>query len=334
MSKLEDPIETEITDELAARDYRERDDAPRRMVPRMPPEAGAGASLGDVLEGILASVGKHDAERRRLPCVKAMYPAGPPDEYMNLSPSHSLLAAGARACSAAHAEAKCSYASVLSFCPQRRAAAIYDQASANLSAGQVEQEETRVILAHLRRKDPRPLLDTDALRAVRGFLAGRKAAVALEDGAEVEPLHGGPGALERGVQFLGGERLMVLAGNTGRGKTLAACYAIARLGGRYVTEYPLADPRACGLEAIKRAGGVLVVDQVGRATPRAAVTLEEIVDARYASGARTILLYNGGWQHFAARYQAIVLERVAGAGVFVLLGGDSLRPLMRQERAQ
>jgi hypothetical protein len=289
------------------------------------------STLRTVLGATLERIRAQDDARRALPCVVAMYPDGVPDGYTERSPGHAELLAGTRACAAAGAEQGCEYRTVASFCPLRLLPALAETTRLNLRRAGVEDREFELIMAALTQKQP--LLATDPMRVARAHLSGRRAEVALEDAAEIHPLSGEATPLR--ARFSGAERLVVLAGATGRGKTVAGAYAIGRRGGKYVTEYGLADPRSAGVAELKRAPGVLVIDQVGRARldvkRTAALVLEEILDARVAAKLMTYLCCNMTYRSFAERYQKIVLERIAGAGIFVLFSGPSLRAGAKEE---
>ena len=126
----------------------------------------------------------------------------------------------------------------------------------------------------------------------------------------------------------GGCSFLALAGDRGNGKTVAACYALAKRGGTYLTAYQLSRP-GVDLDAIKAGASVLVVDQLGRENVGASgfflAQLEELVDAFYASQRLVILVGNLRRPEFEARYQGIIADRLRGDGEFVWVEGASLR---------
>lgn len=160
----------------------------------------------------------------------------------------------------------------------------------------VPQREREIIVAGARR-DP-PLKKTPALTAVRSWLD-----------SSPRPA------------------LLMLAGPTGIGKTVAACYAIAKLGGIYARAYALSRP-GFDVEAAQSVA-LLVLDQSGRehVGPSAfgLAALEEIIDGRYAARLPTVLIGNLTQPQFDARYDEIIAERMRGDGQWVQLDGASLR---------
>lgn len=290
-----------------------------------------GEPIEQVADQALAALRRWDAERRQLVCHLAMYPRGAPDDYLAVQREHPELVVGKAACEEAGVWKDCRYAEQGDFCPRVLVDRLRLETHKRLTTGKVEEQEYDLIMAALQPVKPVALKPTDALRVMRQRLSRKRGEVTLDNAAEVEPL-GGKTTTGR-VLITGSERVMIFAGNTGRGKTVAGAYAIARIGGLYLTEYELARPKRGFVDEVKRHAGVLVIDQVGRAPvdDRRSViaAVEEVVDRRYAAHLTTVLIGNVSYQEFMARYQKIILERVAGDGVFVLFGGQSLRPALR-----
>ncbi len=121
----------------------------------------------------------------------------------------------------------------------------------------------------------------------------------------------------------GDEVLVVLAGNLGVGKTVAASYAVAHLGGRYTTAYDWTAPRE--LAPLEEAR-VLVVDQLGReyASEYVLTQLERVVHKRHAARRLTLLVGNLTRKQFS-RYQGVIEDRLRERGAFLEFGGASLR---------
>ncbi len=317
--------------------------------------------LQALLERVQRQAQQQEAERRALPCFRVMYPDGSwPDEG-----EHDLvkLVNGARACEDVQAFKDCTYRELPSMCPRHLASSVRVDTTYNLTRGETPERERGIILASLggaldgggKRV---PLWDTDALRIVRALLRHQRQAMTFPerfDGpielggnmAEIIPgddfkIEGDPvrvlGVQRRvcALHLTGSEKIAVLAGNTGRGKTLAGAYVIARLGGRYVTEYDFSRPKRAGgveLDTLVAHQGAVVVDQVGRAnlgdSRFTLAQIEEVIDKRYAKNRLTLLIGNVTFEQFVARYDRIILERVFGDGVFVEFGGASLRPFLR-----
>jgi hypothetical protein len=127
------------------------------------------------------------------------------------------------------------------------------------------------------------------------------------------------------ARLVGNEVLVVMAGNVGVGKTVAASYVVAHLGGRYTTAYEWVRP---GLELEPlRTARVLVVDQLGREylSEYVVTQLEDVIHKRHAARRLTLLLGNLDGQDLLARYQAVIADRLKERGAFLEFGGQSLR---------
>lgn len=182
-------------------------------------------------------------------------------------------------------------------CPQAQLAERYSERALRLQRAGVPRREADLILADSRTVGRVPLLPTDALLHVSAALVGTA--------APVIPL--------------------VLGGARGVGKTVAACWAIAQLGGRYITAYQLNPDLDVG--PLKLAP-LLVIDQVGR-EPRgpsdyARLKLEELVDYRFSQRLSILLVANLNEVDFGKDYRGAITDRLK-AGRFVFLAGESLR---------
>lgn len=202
-------------------------------------------------------------------------------------------AAGVSACRDAGAEEGCRWRRS-EHCPIWRIDAKLNAYSLNLSRSGVPARECDILLNGAR--GTVPLRKTDSMSAVRRVLEN-------------------------------GPPLVVLAGPRGVGKTVAACYALAKWGGKYLTAYQFARP-GLDIDELKRERAI-VVDQLGRenvgASEFALASLEELIDARYANRRLTLLVGNITREQFEARYGGIIEDRLRGDGEFVLLGGESMR---------
>lgn len=278
--------------------------------------------IANGMQNVLELVTSRDANIKRLVC-HPMVTAGD-DE------------AGIEACKKAGAMPGCEFVIDPYVCPRRRQADVRDRAAIHLSAGNVQDRECGLIMAHLRPDDANrvPLRDTDPLRLMRAVLRRKPMVVQLENGAQVDR----HGKVHRGRVVLRGDEIHIgLFGNRGVGKTVAAAYAIARLGGLYTLAAQYTRPAhndGVVLAACKGAG-VLVVDQVGRENRGESAfglsQLEEVIDHRHAGKRITVAVGNmewsgrGGVEGFIERYEGIVADRWNGAGVFVLFAGESMR---------
>lgn len=276
--------------------------------------------IRELLDGVKARAADAEAERRALPCFPAL-DAGDEERAVDV-------------CEAVGAFEACRWAGSLDACPRRRAIHLYENAVQYLANAPIEfrvpRREAVLIQAAARRRDRVPLLPLDSLRLLRAVLKRRGERVALENGAEVR--NGGeriPGA----VQLTGTEAIVVLAGNQGRGKTLAACYAIARNGGIYTRAPQWTRREGVDVAEAIRAS-VLVIDQFGREhfgdSDWFRSQFEDVIDARYQAQRLTFLVGNLRWEVFRQRLDGMtVLDRVHGEGVFVELGGESIRSELR-----
>jgi DNA replication protein DnaC len=129
-----------------------------------------------------------------------------------------------------------------------------------------------------------------------------------------------------------GALLLVLAGNPGCGKTVAACTRIedretgcfvraaelVELGNHYSDRDRLARYRRCG---------VLVVDDLGveYRSEQMICRLDELVDSRAASNLPTIITTNLTASEFQARYESRLWSRIHQFGDYIELDDPDLR---------
>lgn len=279
-----------------------------------------GGEFAAALQRIQARAADAEAERRTLACFPGL-DAGDADAAVD-------------ACEAARAFETCRWATSADWCPRSRAIDAYDATAQHLAHplayARVPKRETAIILAAARRRERVPLWPLDTLRVVRAVLKRRRERVVLENGAEVRK----GGERISGTAYLtGSEVLIALAGNQGRGKTLAACYAIARLGGMYTRAPQWTRRNGIDVDEAIRAP-VLVVDQFGREhfgdSDWARSQFEDTVDARYQAERLTFLVGNLQYEACCQRLKGTtVVDRVHGDGVFVELGGESIRADLR-----
>jgi hypothetical protein len=291
------------------------------------------------LGGLLERAQEWQAERRALPCWRAVYPAQVPDDFLSRRLDTAKVIDGRRACIDAGAfDAGCRYQGEGPTCLYNRALATRERAATRLSLGlgKEAEDEHKLVLAASDPDKPQALDGTDPMLVARRWLAGDEGRVPIINGAQLAPLTGE--ITSAGVvAFKGDERLVVFGGNPGRGKTVAGVYAIARKGGLYVLDYQLGRP--FDVDAAVGVGGVLVVDQLQPTDPdearRAARRLDEIAHRRFAAGRKTLIIGNVDYLAFARRlgevesgkvkHPGIIAERCAQAGAFVLFGGKSIR---------
>lgn len=225
-------------------------------------------------------------------------------------------AAGAITCERNSAQHQCRYAAA-DWCPRRVAGALHLAAADRLAAAGAPPDATQLVLGHLRYQQRVPLQPHDSYQVMRAFLERNAATVATKAGV---------------VQLRGTERVLCLHGYTGLGKTVAACYALARLGGVYLTAYDLGgvgqDPAVPNRQQLRQAP-VVVVDQVGRAWSQGYVqqVMEWLIDARYDSRTGLTILCGNflAPADFERDADEIIASRMAKAGKYVLCVGDDLR---------
>jgi DNA replication protein DnaC len=127
---------------------------------------------------------------------------------------------------------------------------------------------------------------------------------------------------------------IVLCGSVGRGKTLAAAWALLEHGGRYVGARELERLRmaAFGPELARfeqlLSGRLVVIDDLGRedSAERMTSALLDAVDARRRAKTRTIAIANLSRKQLEARYADDRLwSRLHECARFVADAGDDLR---------
>lgn len=278
--------------------------------------------LDGALAGILTRLEGQDERRRALPCFEASE-AGNDDLAVDR-------------CEAVRAFEKCEWSKQHAACPRLRAPDVYADVLARLSAGDVPSDYSDCILEAARRTDRKPLMELDSLVLVRALIRRKRLRVPLENGAEALA----DGARHAGEVFLtGSERILALIGNQGRGKSLAAAYAIARLGGLY-TSAPAWTRRGGVDYDVALAVPVLVVDQLCRedwgSSDWMRSQLEDVVDQRYQRRRLTIFVANVVREaldrHLVEKFnQSTMGDRLRGEAVVVELGGESIRPLLRAQ---
>jgi DNA replication protein DnaC len=138
------------------------------------------------------------------------------------------------------------------------------------------------------------------------------------------------------VRGSGGGNLLVLSGNVGRGKTIAACVAMLDVlqsgwESLFVRSIALARWARYDEDEMARLLDVrlLIIDDLGLeywdAKGNFGVLLDEIATTRSESNLRTILTTNLGLGDFRVRYGERLASRVAGHGGFFVGKGRDLR---------
>ena len=130
-----------------------------------------------------------------------------------------------------------------------------------------------------------------------------------------------------------GARFCWLSGATGRGKTVAACLAIAIERGRYISAeslclaYNAKTPEAAALREHARHCRLLVVDDVGTEKDHDAMrhALHQLVDMRQGNNRLTIITGNESRDKVRAWLDPRTLERIEHQGGIVECKGDNLR---------
>ena len=127
--------------------------------------------------------------------------------------------------------------------------------------------------------------------------------------------------------------MVVMGGTRGVGKTVAACWAISRFNegmpqGRYIEardvvgiDFPMRRMQRAPLLVIDQLGH----EYVGKNQDWAESQFTSLLDVRYAEMRPTILCGNLDRATFAARYGAIIEDRLVGDGVFHLFKARSMR---------
>lgn len=129
-----------------------------------------------------------------------------------------------------------------------------------------------------------------------------------------------------------GPRFLWLAGNLGRGKTVAACLAIAMIRGRYVTADQLwlahaaKTTEAKDLRHFMRHCRLLVVDDIGtEREPGNKHALHQLVNDRQGKRRLTIFTGNGTREQVRASIDPRTLARIEHQGGIVECKGGNMR---------
>lgn len=282
-----------------------------------------------------AAFREREVTRRALPCIQALFGENIPDNYTSMIVRNERLHEARKACDDAGAAATCEFSTSSTFCAHRAQERFYEQIVVHMRDADILKAEKDVVMAIARRAPT--VIETDALRIVRQWLRETPGTVRCYN-ADAAPTAAQfrSNAAERFVETRGEihcngkERLVVLGGNNGRGKSVAAAYAIARRSGRYVTHASLANLRGDALAELKRNRGVVVVDQFGRAPDgdrkQALLAAEDLVHDRYSDGLDTMLIGNVDVNSFITAADKVVADRAFGElGLVVIFAGPSLR---------
>jgi hypothetical protein len=197
----------------------------------------AGSNLEASLKSLVARLQVVEDEADRLPCALAR--AAATAAAGNQSSTARAWVQGARACDEAGARGAGCRFQTAPWCSAARADELYEAVAKNIGnacppapagsfAGRIAAKHRRLLTAHFRRGQDRQPLDPkgfDSFAVAEGFYARRQATVTTRAGD---------------VALTGLETALVFYGPTGTGKTLAACYLLARWGGVYMTAYDLA----------------------------------------------------------------------------------------------
>lgn len=127
---------------------------------------------------------------------------------------------------------------------------------------------------------------------------------------------------------------LALVGPKGRGKSVAACWAVARRGGLYVesAQNLVTAGTFSPVWTEMETAPLLVVDELGTEYRNDAfeASLYALLNARYARQRKTILVTNLDAVQFKARYGAAgmdrLIERIVKGGMFETVPGESIRP--------
>lgn len=289
-----------------------------------PPEPAPGGPLagmvGALQERIKLRMEADQAAIAALPCSPGRRAA---EATTDQDEAAKATATAARACDTAGAAATCGWAT-MAWCPRLQLEKLLTLVQANLRASRAPKRAARHLVGHFTRGGDRvPLNPSEPYRVIRAAYEGKGGDLVLSTSR---------------LQLRGNERLLVLHGPPGLGKTVAACYLIARLGGLYLTAYEVA---AIGQEpdvptrSQLRAAPVVVVDQLGDEHAVSAHTrtmLRWLVDVAYNEDHWLVLLGNfGNADEFVAAYDpdggadGMLAGRLREAGLVAAVNGPDLR---------
>ncbi len=210
----------------------------------------------------------------------------------------------------------------------------------------------RVDLGPLARMAGMPLADVlatpDETRAAsrdnpaRAALSGSRTPARFADAvaAGAVKLEGYKPTQDAAAWLAGDGWALVMGGATGTGKTLAACWALAQLGGGLFLAAPDLVDRDVGPVRLgeARQARVLVLDDLGAEGnwPEGIARIARMLEERHAGNLRTLVTTNlqridstddgcAAVPGFASRYGARLNGRVDEGGRFVVYGGPSRR---------
>ncbi len=159
----------------------------------------------------------------------------------------------------------------------------------------------------------RPLENTEALRAVRAFVAGRSQGMERNDGTR--------------VAFTGSEWILTLAGPPGTGKSVAAGYAVARLGGLWLSARHFANPKF-DLGPYERADFVALDDTGTEYSGASSFGVERCAtffELRHEQDRKTLQTSNMNEAAMVERYSARFASRLKEQGRFIICAGADMR---------
>ncbi len=258
-------------------------------------------ALGPMLDRLRLIGERAEAERRALPCFPAV-------EVGNVS-------GGASACRSVGALDACTWRRLGEWCAIEREGETARASGERMTAGGVPGILASRVLACIPGVADRvPLDETEALRVVRAFASAPRSAGVRMDNGET-------------IAFTGSEWVTVLGGPVGTGKSLAAAYFVARVGGLWLSARHLANPKF-DLDAFEKCRA-LVVDDLGTeynggaayGTDRASALLE----SRHAEQRRTLITTNLASAAILDRYGVRLASRLREGGRFVGCVGADLR---------
>lgn len=133
-------------------------------------------------------------------------------------------------------------------------------------------------------------------------------------------------ALEYAREFSkGSDWILVLSGDTGTGKSVAACWWATNVGAGWISAQELADSRVRYDLEIHRPA--LVIDDLGEEnlTQAALAKISAAINERYQHRHKTVITTNLTAPTFAVRYQRRIADRIDDGGGFMHIPGGSMR---------